>query len=105
MKTVKLSNIVIQFEQGVQLSHAKLIDLVFEFHRREYHYSISKRQPQLYEDIVAATKDIPEVIVQEAVSIWMEQEKLPHPNYFKVIAQRTAKELKNQPKSLWGKTI
>lgn len=105
MKKATLSNIVEQFEQGVQLTHAQLIDLVFEFHRREYHYSIKARQPQLYVDIMAATKDIPAVTIQEAVSIYLDQDKLPHPNYFKAIAQRTAKERKDQFKPLWGKTI
>jgi len=105
MKTATLSNLIVQFEQGVQLLHAQLIDLVFEFHRREYHYSLKNKQPQLYEDIMVITRDIPEVIIQEAVSIYLEQEKLPHPNYFKAIVQRRAKEVKDQPKSLWGKTI
>ena len=105
MKTATLSNIVEQFEQGVLLEHAQLIDLVFEFHRREYHYSIKNKQPQLYVDIMKATKDIPAVTVQEAVSIYLEQEKLPHPNYFKSVALRLMKKLQDQPKPLWGKTI
>ena len=107
MKTATLSNIVEQFEQGVQLTHAQLIDLVFELHRRSYHYSIKKKQPQLYVDIFDETKNIPAVTIQEAVSAYLdaEQEKLPHPNYFKVIAKRLLERTKDQPKPLWGKTI
>lgn len=100
-------------ESGASL-RATIIDEVFELHRRSYHYSIKKRNPKLYENIISETKNIPLDILQKSYDIYkgvkQDNGKVPHPNYFLKVALGSIiqkREEGNIPetKTQWGKTI
>lgn len=94
-------------ESGV-ITHATIINDVFESHRKCYHYSIKKRNPLLYETIMKETKKVPLDILIKSYHIYKEfkqkNDKLPHPNYFLKVVKST-KITETETKQVWGKTI
>ena len=90
------------------VTRVTIIDEVFELHRRSNHYSIKKRNPALYENIVKETKNIPLDILQKSYDIYkdvkQDNNKIPHPNYFLKIAKGT-KLTDVETKQIWGKII
>ncbi len=89
-------------------SRGTIIDDVFELHRKSNHYSIKKRNPALYENIIKETKNIPLDILKKSYDIYkgvkQENGKIPHPNYFLKVV-KSSKPTDSEHKQIWGKTI
>ena len=92
-------------------SHVGITDMVYDIHRRSHHYSLKKRAPEAYEELLRQIIIIPIAIVQQAFDIYSsskpKDEKVPHPNYFLAICKRLQKEEKKGRSSSgdWGKVI
>jgi len=95
-------------DSGGGLSSAKAVcDEVFDSYRRSRHFSLKRKKPQLYDNILKEVKKMPLPIVTEALNVYIDVEKedgkRPHPNYFLAICRRLKKEFGND--NVWGKTI
>lgn len=102
-----------KLESGGVLTHAAILEKVFDSHRKSHHYSIRKTKPELYVNIENHISRLSINIIKEALDIYENSlnktdNKRPHPNYFLAVCRRLSEDSKGKiirPKIIWGKEL
>lgn len=87
-----------------------LADEMFETYRKNHHFSLKKKYPDLYAKTISKFEETPISVLEQMYAIvhnkFVAEGIMPHPNYWVAIINNLLKKPENkEQKIIWGKIL